>query len=198
MERVLESLRKRGFKPFFAQNADEVAGIISGNIPEGSAIGFGGSMTCEALHIPQRLKALGYECNHTLTSELPWETLCKNNRFVDDYITSTNALTEDGQLVNTDGRSNRVSAMCYGPKKLFVVAGKNKVCKDLNAAFERIEKIAAPLNAKRLNKKTPCAATGSCSKCLSKDTICKATLILHHPTSTMEVFVIIVNQELGY
>lgn len=196
--KVLENLSRRGFKPFFAESAEEVIQIIRQNVPAGSTIGFGGSQTCEALQVPQRLKALGYVCNHQLTSDLSWEALCQSNRFVDYYITSTNALTEDGQLVNTDGRSNRVSAMCYGPKKLFVVAGRNKICKDLPAAFERIEKVAAPLNAKRLNKKTPCAVTGKCEKCFSKDTICKATLILHNPTSTMEVFVIIVNRDLGF
>lgn len=196
--KVLENLKRRGFKPFFVESADEVIDIIRQNVPSGSAIGFGGSQTCEALRIPQRLKEAGYICNHQSTSELSWEELCQSNRFVDYYITSTNALTEDGELVNTDGRSNRVAAMCYGPKKLFVVAGKNKICKDLPAAFERIVNVAAPLNARRLNKKTPCTITGKCEKCFSKDTICKATLILHHPTSTMEVFVIIVNQDLGF
>ncbi len=195
---IIDNLKKRGFKPYFVQSGDEAVKIIEENIPKGALIGFGGSMTAEQLELPKKLKNAGYICNHSSVSDKPWTSICENNRFVDYYISSTNALTEEGVLVNTDGRANRISAMCYGPKKLFIVAGINKICADLNSAFQRIENIAAPLNAKRLNKNTPCALTGKCSHCLSPDTICKATLILTHPTSSMEVYVIIVNKELGF
>lgn len=195
---ILENLQKRGFKAYFIENGEEALKIIKDNIPFGSTIGFGGSMTLEALQFPQKLAAAGYTCNHASVSDKDGATLREENRFVKYYLTSTNAITVDGLLVNTDGRSNRVSAMCYGPSKLFFVLGKNKICKDLDAAFLRIENIAAPLNAKRLNKKTPCAVTGKCMHCQSPDTICKTTLILRHPAGTMEVFVIIINKELGY
>lgn len=195
---ILENLKKRGFKPYFVETAEEVSSIIKENIPKGAVIGFGGSMTVEELKLPVKLKEAGYICNHTAVSDIPWNSLCENNRFADYYITSTNAITEGGEIVNTDGRANRVAAMCYGPKKLFFILGTNKICKDITSAIERIENIAAPLNAKRLNRKTPCNGTGKCMKCGSAETICKATLILHHPTSTMEVFVIIVNKKLGF
>jgi hypothetical protein len=195
---IIENLKKRGFIPFFVKNCDEVLSILKENIPAGAVIGFGGSITVETLDIPKRLKQAGYICNHNSVSDMPYDAICQNNRFVDYYITGTNAITEDGQLVNTDGRANRISAMCYGPKKLFLILGKNKICKDLKEAIERIENVAAPLNAKRLKKNTPCAVSGKCSHCEGKDTICKATLILHHPTSSMEVFVIIVDSELGF
>lgn len=195
---IIKNLEKRGFKPFFVDSADNVLDILKQNIPYGAAIGFGGSKTVEALDIPKQLKNAGYICNHDSVSDKPWSSICDNNRFVDYYITSTNAITTGGELVNTDGRANRISAMCYGPKKLFFILGTNKICENIDAAFKRIENVAAPLNAKRLGKNTPCALTGKCSKCFSKDTICKATLILHHPTSSMEVFVIIVNRELGF
>lgn len=195
---IIRRLQERGFAPYFVRGEEEVFEILKQNIPPHSEIGFGGSMTVEQLKIPQKLKEAGYVCNHTATSESPWEELCKKNRSVQYYITSTNAITRDGILVNTDARSNRISAMCYGPRKLFFVLGKNKICDDLNAALKRIDEIAAPLNAKRLNRNTPCAKSGKCVKCRVEDTICKATLILYHPTSSMQVYVIIVDKELGY
>jgi hypothetical protein len=195
---IISKLKERGFIPFFARGEDDVLEVLKQNIPPHSEIGFGGSQTVEQLGIPQKLAQEGYVCNHQLTSEIPWNELCVKNRSAKYYITSTNAITEDGILVNTDGRANRISAMCYGSEKLFFVLGKNKICEDLNAAFKRIDEVAAPLNAKRLNKNTPCVKNGKCVKCGVENTICKATLILYHPTSSMQVYVIIVDKELGY
>lgn len=195
---IIKNLEKRGFKPYFVQNTEDIIKIIKNNIPSGKTIGFGGSMSVDNLEIPQKLKAEGYICNHPKTSDKPWDSICENNRYVDYYISSTNAITKDGILVNTDGRANRISAMCYGPKKLFIIAGINKICENLEDAIKRIEDIAAPLNAKRLNKNTPCAITGKCTHCNSKETICKATLILYHPTSTIDVHVILIDKEIGF
>lgn len=195
---ILQNLKQRGFYPFFVKDGSQVLEILKQNIPPESEIGFGGSVTIEQLNLPVKLQESGYKCNHRILNKLSSSQLNDRNRLVDYYITSTNAISLDGILVNTDGRANRISAMCYGPKKLFFVLGKNKICPDLNAALKRIEEVAAPLNAKRLNKNTPCAKDGKCIKCGSADTICKATLILYHPTSSMEVFVIIVDKELGY
>jgi hypothetical protein len=195
---ILQNLKQRGFHPFFVKDGDQVLEILKQNIPPQSEIGFGGSVTIEQLELPAKLQESGYICNHRSLSQLSSAQLNDRNRSVKYYITSTNAISLDGILVNTDGRANRISAMCYGPEKLFFVLGKNKICPDLNSALERIEEVAAPLNAKRLNKNTPCAKEGKCLKCDSADTICKATLILYHPTSSMEVFVIIVDKELGY
>lgn len=196
---IINNLQSRGFIAHQVKSERQLFDILIQNIPPKSEIGFGGSVTVEQLKIPQKLKDAGYICNHLSTSDLSWEQLCFKNRNVKYYITSTNAVTEDGILVNTDGRANRISAMCYGPEKLFFVIGKNKICKDLNAAFDRISQVAAPLNAKRLNKNTPCARLEKCpSPCGAANTICKATLILYHPTSTMKVFVIILDEELGY
>lgn len=195
---IIENLNKRGFISYLAQDENEAFEIIKQNIPSGSLIGFGGSMTVEQMQLPQKLKSAGYICNHNLTSDKSWNSLCENNRFADYYITSTNAITKDGVLVNIDGRANRISAMCYGPKKLFFVLGTNKICEDTASAILRAENIASPLNAKRLKKETPCTKTGKCSKCNSPDTICKAMLVLYHPTSSMEVHVVIINKEYGF
>lgn len=195
---IINNLQKRGFKSYFVDSEEQALEIVKNNIPIGSIIGFGGSMTLEQLQFPQKLKEAGYICNHNNISDKSWETLCRESRQADYYLTSTNAITQDGILVNIDGRANRISEICYGPKKLFFILGKNKICPDTASAINRVENVVAPLNAKRLNKKTPCVVTGKCSHCNCPDTICKAMLLLYHPTSSMEVFVIIINKELGY
>lgn len=198
METLLNNLKRRGFCAHLASGKDGVLKILTDNIPPGSTVGFGGSKTAEQLDLPRSLSSMGYICNHTGVSDCSWNELCQKNRFADYYISSTNALTEDGVLVNMDGRSNRVSAMCYGPKKVFIVAGSNKICADIPAAISRVENVAAPLNAKRLGRNTPCAITGKCSHCNSPETICKTLVLHYHPTTTIEMHIILLNKELGY
>jgi L-lactate utilization protein LutB len=117
----------------------------------------------------------------------------------DFFIASSNAVTEDGALVNTDGTGNRIAAMFFGPKKVIIVAGVNKLVPDLEAAMKRIKDVAAPLNAKRLGLKTPCAKTENCYDCSSHERICKITAVMDAPSShTEKVYVILVGEELGY
>ena len=194
---IIDNLKKRGFKPYFVKNGDEVVEILKQNIPQGETIGFGDSISVEELLLPQKLKAKGYKCNNPLQSTQSWDKLCADNKLTKYYVSSTNAITNDGILVNTDGTGNRISSMCFGPKKLFFVLGTNKICNDLEKAIQRIENVAAPLNAKRLNIQTPCVKSGKCMHCNSPETICKAMLLLYHPTSSMEVHVIIVDKKLG-
>ena len=116
----------------------------------------------------------------------------------DVFVTSTNALTEKGELVNTDGAGQRVAAMAFGPGRLIVVAGVNKIVKDLDAAFERIRDHAAPINAIRLGTKTPCASSGVCTDCDSRERICNITTIIHKKPQTADMCVILVDEQLGY
>ena len=126
------------------------------------------------------------------------KTALKNAVNSNVYLTSSNAVTEDGKLVNKDGTGNRVASMIYGHERVYIIAGKNKICKDVDEAFKRIETIAAPLNAKRLNLKTPCVYTGVCSDCDSAERICKAeTIISKNPNGT-EIHVFLINEEMGY
>jgi len=198
LQTLLDNLKKRGFIPVLLQDGEQAAQYILQHIPAGATVGFGGSVTVEQLQIPTLLERGGLKCNSTKTSQLSWEQLCLENRHAEYYITSTNAISREGILVNIDGRSNRISAMCYGPRELFFVLGTNKITKTLGEAINRAQNVAAPLNAKRLNRKTPCVKTGKCSDCLSPDTICKAMLVLYHPTSTVKTHIIIINKELGY
>lgn len=198
MEKLLNNLKNRGFIPTFVKSRDEIFDIFKAEIPCGSEIGFGGSMTVEALELPQKLHSAGYICNHQTTSSVSWQDLCIYNKNSKYYISSTNAITKDGILVNMDGRANRIAEMCYGPEKLFIVCGTNKICPDLTSAIDRVENVASPLNAKRLNRKTPCVVTGKCSKCNSPETICKALLINYHPTTSIKTYVIIIDEKLGF
>ena len=116
----------------------------------------------------------------------------------DVFISSTNAITEKGYLVNCDGRGNRVSAMIFGPRRVVVIAGKNKICADVEEAMDRIVNLAAPPNAKRLNLATPCVETGRCMDCSSPARICRAYTILKRPSLGLDFTVVIVGENLGF
>jgi hypothetical protein len=116
----------------------------------------------------------------------------------DFFLTSANAMTEDGVMVNIDGNSNRVSAIAQGPKHVIVIAGMNKVCADVDAAMKRARNVAAPINAQRFGLSTPCAKTGSCMDCKSPDTICCQFLITRYSRHADRIQVILVNDVLGF
>ena len=116
----------------------------------------------------------------------------------DVFLTSSNAVTMDGKLVNKDMIGNRVAAMIFGPKRVFVVVGVNKIVENVKEALERIERVAAPLNAKRLGVKTPCVETGYCTDCDSPDRICRVTTIIERRPSRTDLTVVLVNENLGY
>lgn len=118
--------------------------------------------------------------------------------FADAYFTSSNAITEDGEIYNVDGNGNRVAAMIYGPDKVIIVAGINKIVKDLDEAIERNREMAAPANAKRLNKNTPCAKIGYCMDCTSADRICRNYVLIKNQGRKDRMYVIFVNKNLGY
>ena len=116
----------------------------------------------------------------------------------DVFLSSANAMTEDGVLVNIDGNANRVSAIAQGPKKVVIIAGMNKVCKDVDHAMKRARNVAAPINAQRFGLNTPCAKTGSCMDCKSPDTICCQFLITRYSRHKDRIHVILVNDNLGF
>jgi hypothetical protein len=116
----------------------------------------------------------------------------------DFFLASVNGMTEDGQLVNIDGNSNRVSAIAQGPKKVLFIVGMNKVCKDLDSAMKRARNVAAPINAQRFDLNTPCRKTGSCMDCKSPDTICCQFLITRYSRHAGRIHVILVNDSLGF
>jgi L-lactate utilization protein LutB len=199
---VIENLEKNGFKAVYFEKSDTAIKYIESIVEDYFTIGFGGSMTVlQDLGIAQLVSDKGKEIlNHNLSTLSPEEKLAirKKQLACDLFITSTNALTKDGKLINIDGVGNRVSAMIFGPKKTLVIAGINKIVKDVNAGISRIKEIASPMNTKRLNVNTPCAVTGECSDCNSPQRICRVTTIIEKKPNFSDIEVVIIGENLGY
>ena len=200
VDRLIEALNKNGFKTIYAETGKEAAKIIMDSISPEETVGVGGSLTIRELGLVESLINRGNKVFHHwrkgMTSEEVLETL-KNELSSDVFLTSSNAVTMDGKLVNRDMVGNRVSAMIFGPKRVFVVVGVNKIVKDVNEALERIKRVA-PLNAKRIGAKTPCVESGYCVDCDSPDRICRVTTIIEKVPSRTEITVVLVNESLGY
>ncbi len=199
LQQVAEQLQKNGFSAMVLPDAAAAKRKALELIGTGS-VGFGGSVTTQTLGLYDTLKDAGnavYWHWKATPEEVP-ATLERAAK-ADFYVSSSNAITHTGALVNTDGRGNRVSSLCNGPRKVIVIAGRNKIVPDIPAAISRIKNIAAPLNARRIGLKTPCAVTGKCTDCHSAQRMCNVTSIMEAPTSPTEVFhVLLVDEDLGF
>lgn len=198
---VVESLKKNNFNAHYFAARDEAVEYILGLIPEKATVGCGGSVTLNELGLPALAKAKGAQIlDHNLPGLTPEEKL-KIRRLqlsCQIFLTSTNAITLDGVLVNMDGVGNRVGAMTFGPDKVIIVAGINKICTDLNSAIERIELIASPKNNIRLQTKNPCTIKGYCMDCQSKSRICNVLSIMHKKPSATDITIVVIGESLGY
>ncbi len=196
--KLLENLKKRGFVPFFAKSIEEGKTIVQNLIPKRASIGFGGSVTVDEIGLVEAMKNDYTLLHRSLFDASEHQNLYKEMHLADWYIASANAIAETGDIINIDGRGNRVAETLFGPQNILLICGTNKVVKDINEGIERARNVAAPKNAERLHKKTPCAYTGVCSYCLSPDTMCKATVIHHHPTTDKNFYIVIIDESLGY
>jgi len=198
-ERTAEALRSKGFEVYLAANRDEARKIVETLIKPGDKVGWGGSATLAEIGIFSRLTELGAEPMIPIGNISPAE-LGEHRRqalHADVYLTGCNAVSETGELVNIDGTGNRVASMCFGPRAVIMVIGRNKICPDIAAAIERAHSVAAPINAHRLGLKVPCAETGECGGC--EDTgICNITLIMHRKPGKKPFHVVIVDEDLGF
>jgi L-lactate utilization protein LutB len=200
-EKVVKALEKNNFKAYYVATRDQAVKQVFSLVEPGATIGIGGSWTLKELAIPEQLAQKGHEVfDHNKPGLTMEESMLLRHKELscDVFISGTNAITFDGQIVNTDGSGNRVAAMSFGPKKVIVVVGVNKIVPDLDAAMERIETIAAPINNKRLDRPNPCTLTGVCMDCQGPARICNITSILHKKPPTMEFHVVIVGEELGF
>jgi L-lactate utilization protein LutB len=178
--RVVKALQNRHFEAWYVDDPREAAEKVLSLIPKDHTVSWGGSLTVSGLGIQERLVKAGYRVLDRDLAETPAERqeIMRQALLCDTYLSSSNAISEDGQLVNIDGNGNRVAAMIYGPRQVIVVAGMNKVVKTLEDAVSRARTIAAPLNQQRFpSQKTPCNETGSCANCVVPDSIC--TFIVH-------------------
>ena len=193
---VIKGLQSRNMSGYYAENKEAAVKQALELIPEGSTITMGGCMSAHEIGLIKALKAGNY--NHIDRATLqPRESLMAAYN-ADVFLSSANAITSDGVMVNIDGNSNRVSCIAQGPKKVIFIVGMNKVCSDLDSAMKRARNVAAPMNAQRFNIKTPCKETGKCFDCKSPDTICCQFLITRYSRHTDRIHVILVNDVIGY
>lgn len=198
--RVIKSLEKNSMNGIYVQTKEEVLEKVISLIPEGSKVGTGGSLTLDQIGVKDMLRKGNFsfiDRNLPGLSEEESHQMRRDSLHADVFLTSTNALTMDGKLVNIDGTGNRVAAISYGPTKVIVVAGINKIVTDLEAAIRRIKDYVTPLHARRRDRSVPCAKAGVCVDCKIPERSCNIVTIIEHQRHKDRITIIIVGEELG-
>lgn len=197
---VIKNLARRRMEGYYCETSEEAVQKALSLIPEGSSIGWGGSMTLQECGLMDAIKNGKYNIIDRSLAKTPEEQKKVHSEIfgADFFLMSTNAITLDGELINVDGRANRVCFLCYGPENVIIIAGMNKLVSDIESGIQRTHNVASPMNTVRLNKKTPCAATGKCADCLSPDCICAQTVITRMSMVPNRIKIILVGEELGY
>ncbi len=194
---VIKGLASRNMTGYYAQDKAAALAQALALIPEGSAVTMGGAMSAHEIGLVDALKAGNYNfIDRDAWADKRAAMLAAYD--ADVFLSSVNAMTDDGVLVNIDGNANRVSAIAQGPKKVLFIVGMNKVCPDLDSAMKRARNTAAPANAQRFGLSTPCAKTGKCFDCKSMDTICCQFLITRFSRHTDRIHLILVGEDLGF
>ena len=197
-ETVIKGLKSRNMSGYYAENREEALKIALELIPEGSSVTMGGSMSAQEIGLVQALKDGNYNfIDRNAYEDKRAAMLAAYD--ADVFLSSVNAMTSDGILVNLDGNANRVSAIAQGPRKVLFIVGMNKVCgSDLDGAMKRARNVAAPINTQRFGLSTPCTKPGVCMDCKSPDTICCQFLITRFSRHADRIHVILVNDSLGF
>ena len=196
-EKVIKGLASRNMTGYYAKDREEAKRIALSLIPEGSSVTMGGALSAHEIGLVEALQTASYNFIDRATFENPREAMLTAYD-ADWFLSSANAMTEDGVLVNIDGNANRVSCIANGPKHVLFIVGMNKVCSDIDGAMKRARNVAAPINAQRFGLNTPCSKTGSCMNCKSPDTICCQFLITRFSRHKDRMHVILVNDTLGF
>lgn len=201
VERTIENLKKNHMPAYFVQDEQEAIEVIKTILSPGDMVSMGGAMTMFETGIIDFLRNSDYHfMDRYAEGNTPEDIrdIYVKTFGADGFFTSSNAITEEGELYNVDGNGNRVAAMAYGPKKVIVVAGVNKIVRNIDEAIVRNREVAAPANALRLDQATPCAHTGKCSDCNSPDRICSTYITMRRQRIKDRIHVIIINKSLGY
>jgi len=193
IEKTLKNLKSRGFKAVFFPTAEEAADYIASTVRD-TTVGVGGSVTVSEMGLYEKLGETNTVYSHHVN---PGPDTIRLAASAEVYISSINGLSENGEIVNIDGRGNRVSSTLYGHKRIIFVCGTNKICPDLGSAVYRARNVAAPKNAARLNKNTPCVKAGRCCDCRSPERICNGFVVMTNPMTGMDMEVVIIDRELG-
>lgn len=197
---IIKNMAKKNMEGYYCATSSEAVEKALSLMPEGASVTWGGSMTLTECGLMDALKTANYELIDRDTAKTPEDSrlMYAKQVMADYYLMSSNAITIDGELVNIDGRANRVSCLCWGPQNVIIIAGMNKVCSDVESAVQRVRNFAAPPNCVRLNRNTPCTQTGKCGDCYSPDCICSQVLITRRSSTPNRIKVILVGEELGY
>jgi hypothetical protein len=200
-KRTVEKLESHGFKALFAGTKEDAVREILTQIPPERSIGVGGSVTIRSLGVLERLEKQGNRILDHWKPGLSGEEVLdvrKSQLLCDIFLSSVNAVTVNGELINIDGIGNRVNAASFGPGKVILVAGYQKIVEDIQGGLHRIKNVAAPLNARRLSVDVPCARVGRCVDCNSPNRVCRVIVIHERKPLLTEVLVILVGEELGF
>ncbi|WP_291567281.1 MULTISPECIES: lactate utilization protein [unclassified Clostridium] len=201
VERTIEGLNKRNMEGYFVNDEVELIELLKNLIPHDSIVGVGDSMTLFETGVIDFLRNEKYifldKYKDGITKEEK-RKIYEKNFSADTFLCSTNAITESGELYNIDGNGSRVAPMLYGPKQVILVAGINKIVKDIDEAEKRVRNYSAPIDAKRLNKNTPCTTLGYCIDCKSPNRICNDFVVIRGQFVKGRIKVIFVGKQLGY
>ena len=199
-EILVKNLKSRHFDACYCATKEEALKAVLERIPKGASVSWGGCVTAEQIGLFDALRNGDYVSLDRFAGKLPEEKerLTREGMFADVFITSANALSMDGQMVNIDGTGNRVAAIIYGPKSVIVVAGMNKVMDSLDAAINRARTVAAPMNKQRFPNETPCEVTGTCADCKAEGCVCNQIVITRHCRPIGRIQFILIGEELGF
>ncbi len=194
---VIKGLKSRNMEGYYAPDRAEALRLALELTGKGSSVAMGGAMSAWEIGLVDALKSGDYRfIDRDAEADKRAAMLAAYD--ADVFISSVNAMTQDGVLINIDGNANRVSAIAQGPKKVLFIVGMNKICPDTDAAMKRARNVAAPINAQRFGLSTPCSKTGACMNCKSPDTICCQILITRYSRHADRIHVILVNDTLGF
>lgn len=198
--KLIKNLERRHYEAYFCNTREEAVEKVTELIPDGASLAWGGSMTIRDMGLTARLKSGNYKVydRDDVTTQEDKVRMYRKAFECDYYISSVNAISEDGVIVNIDGNGNRVAAITWGPERVILVVGINKVCQDVDAAIKRARSEAAPVNMARFDFNTPCQKDGTCHDCLSEQSICNYISIQRMSHPAKRHVVVLVGEALGY
>ena len=199
-QKVIQGLKNRHMNGYYVHTKQEAFDLVFELMKSDSSVGWGGSDTINSLGIKEELYKRDFKVIDRDKAKDADEkyNIERETFYADYYLMSTNAITEDGILVNMDGHCNRVACLCFGPKQVIMVVGMYKVTKDIDSAISRLRNVAAPINNQRFGGNRPCQVTGSCANCLAQGCICDQLVITRNSMDPDRIHVILVDEVLGY
>lgn len=200
VKNTIENLERNGFTVRYFETSQEAKEALMTDITISETVGVGGSITLTDMGILDELSARGTRVYYHGIAKNPEEKkyMYENAARADVYLSSSNAITEDGRLINIDATGNRLASMLFGHKRLYIVAGINKITKNYEEAMIRIKNVTCPKNTERLNFNTPCRHEGKCGNCSSPKRICNATLVMERQMFGADTIIYLINENLGF